>query len=275
VVEADSRWQPIDLGELWRYRELLFFFTWRDVKIRYKQTELGAIWAILQPLATTGVFVVLFGLLMKGREPSVPGVPYALSTFCAMLPWQFFAEGLSRSGTSLITDQNLITKVYFPRLLLPFSAVVTGLVDFGVGFIALAIMMVCYGIYPSWAVLTLPLFVILAALASLAAGIWLGALSAIYRDFRHVQPFLIRIGMYVSPVVYATASVKDALPEWALRIYALNPMVGVLEGFRWALLGKAPPPGWVLLPSVLVTTALFVTGLFYFRRMERSVVDVI
>jgi len=275
VIEADARWQPLDLGELWRYRELLFFFTWRDIKIRYKQTELGAIWAILQPLTTTGIFVLLFGLLMQGNEPSVPGVPYALSTFCAMLPWQFFSEGLTRSGNSLIQDQGLITKVYFPRLLLPISSVATGLVDFGVAFVALLLMMAWYGLWPSWAVLALPGFVALAAMASLAVGVWLSALSAIYRDFRHVQPFLIRVGMYVSPVIYASSSLKHALPEWALALYSLNPMVGVIEGFRWALLGKAPPPGWALVPSVVITAVLFVSGLFYFRRMERTVVDVI
>jgi lipopolysaccharide transport system permease protein len=227
LIDSRSRWFQLDLPELWRYRELLFFFTWRDIKVRYKQTELGVLWVVIQPLFTTGIFVVLFGLLMgRGNEPTMPGVPYALSTFCAMLPWQFFAESLTRSGNSLVTAQNIITKIYFPRLILPLSGVLSAMVDFAIAAVALGIMMGVYGVWPSWALLTLPLFVLFAAIAALAVGLWLSALAAIYRDFLYVQPFLIRVGMYVSPVIYATANLKEKLPDWALAVYALNPMVG-------------------------------------------------
>jgi lipopolysaccharide transport system permease protein len=276
VIDAATGWQALDLRQLWQYRELLYFFTWRDVKVRYKQTELGAAWAVIQPLATTGVFAVLFGLLMgRGREPGVPGIPYVLSTFCAMLPWQLFAESLVRSSESLVEGQSLITKVYFPRVILPLAAVMTGLVDFAITAVVLLAMMVWYGVAPSWGVLTLPLFVLLAMAASLGVGLWLAALSAIYRDFRYVRPFLVSLGMYVSPVIYATANLKGVLPDWAILIYGLNPMVGVIEGFRWALLGTADPPGMVLLPSVLTAVVLLVAGVRFFHRMERTIVDVI
>ena len=276
VIQPTHGWRALDLRELWRYRELMFFLTWRDIKVRYKQTVLGAFWAVFQPLMTTGVFVLLFGLLMgRGKEPTVPGVPYALSTFCGLLPWLLFANSLTRAGASLFAGQNLITKVYFPRLILPAAACFSGLVDFAISFVVLIVMMVWYGVVPTWAVLTLPLFMLLAIIASLAVGLWLAVLSTIYRDFRHLQPFIVRIGMYVSPVIYATAAIQSKLPGWALTVYSLNPMVGVIEGFRWALLGKVDPPGLILLPSVLMTVLLFVTALHFFRRMEGTVVDVV
>ncbi len=276
MIEPESGWQPIDLGELWRYRELLHFFAWRDIKVRYKQTELGVAWAVLEPLLTVGVFTLLFQILLgKGSEPGVAGVPYVLSMFAAMLPWQLFAESSARSSESLLTGQNLITKVYFPRMVLPLSAVVTALVDFGILSVVLAVMMACCGVAPTWAVLTLPLFMILAVAASLAIGLWLSALSAIYRDFRYAQPVLIRLGMFVSPVIFVTRVLEEKLPQWAMLIYGLNPMVAVVEGFRWALLPGADPLKWAYLPSVLMTAVLLVSGIFFFRRMERMIADVI
>lgn len=276
VIRPESGWVPIDLVELWRYRELLLRLAIRDIKVRYKQTELGIAWAILQPLMTTGLFTVLFGLLMgRGNEPGVAGTPYVLSTFCAMLPWQLFSESLLRSSDSLLQGKDLLTKVYFPRIALPLAAVVTGLVDFLIAAAVLAVLMVVYGVAPTAGILLLPLWVLLAIAASLAVGLWLSALSAIYRDFRYVQPFLLQLGLFVSPVVYASAKVTDGLPDWAKIVYGLNPMVGVIEGFRWALLGAADPPGIVFLPSLLMTLLLLVSGIYFFRRMERIIVDVI
>jgi lipopolysaccharide transport system permease protein len=276
TIESKRGWQPIDCGELWRYRELLFFFAWRDLKVRYKQTELGAAWVILQPLATTGVFVLLFQMLMgSGKEPTTPGVPYALSTFCGAVVWQLFADGVSRSGESLLGGTHLITKVYFPRVFLPLSSILTCLVDFAVAFVALVVMMAYFGHAPAWTILTFPLFVMFAAAAALAIGLWLSALSAMYRDFRYVQPFVIRIGMFVSPVVYTTASISDTLPPWAMFLYGLNPMVGAIEGARWALFGESALPGLLLIPSVMATALLLVGGMFFFRRMEQTIADVI
>lgn len=276
IIRPTHGWRAIDLRELWRYRGLLFALTWREIKIRYKQTLLGATWAIIQPLMTTGVFAVLFALLMgRGNEPTVAGIPYVVSTFCAMLPWQLFANSLSQSGMSLITHNHMITKIYFPRLILPFAAVLAALADFAVGLVALIGLMFWFGVVPSWAVLTLPLFILLAITASLAAGLWLSSLSAIYRDFRYVIPFFVQFGMFISPVVYSAARLEGKLPAWALTVYGINPMVGVIEGFRWALLGSAPPPGAMLLVSVLMTFVFLVAAMFYFRRMERTFADVI
>jgi lipopolysaccharide transport system permease protein len=276
VIEPESGWRPIDLCELWRYRELLHFFAWRDIKVRYKQTELGVAWAVLEPLLTTGVFAVLFSVLLgKGNAPGVQGVPYALSTFCAMLPWQLFSEASTRSSESLLAGQNLVTKVYFPRMILPLSAVVTGLVDFVILLVVLLAMMAFSGIAPCWTVITLPAFVLLAVMASMAIGLWLSALSAVYRDFRYAQPVLLRLGMFLSPVVYVSSVMQGKLPGWLTTIYGLNPMVAVIEGFRWALLPGAKPLEWSYLPSVLMTVVLLVSGMFFFRRMERTIADVI
>jgi lipopolysaccharide transport system permease protein len=276
IIRPTQGWRAIDLREVWRFRGLLFALTWREITIRYKQTILGATWAIIQPLMTTGVFAVLFGLLMgRGKEPTVPGIPYVVSTFCAMLPWQLFAHSLNQSGMSLVTHNHMISKIYFPRLILPFSAVLAALVDFAVGLVALVGLMFWYGVSPSWSALLLPLFMLLAVTASLAAGLWLSALTAIYRDFRYVIPFIAQFGMFVSPVVYAASSLQGRLPDWALVLYGLNPMVSVIEGFRWALLGTASPPGLMFLASLAMTFVFLVGGMFYFRRMERTFADVI
>ncbi len=276
IVRPTRGWRAIDVRELWRYRELLLLLTWRDIKARYKQTALGITWAVLQPLMTTGIFAVLFALLFgRGNEPGAAGVPYVVSTFCAMLPWQLFAHAIERGGVSLVTAQSIITKVYFPRLMLPLSAVFSGLIDFCLALAILVVLMVWYGVVPTWAIVTLPLFLLLTVIASLAVSVILAALSALYRDFQHAVPFIVRVGMYVSPVVYTTAKITAKLPDWAAAVYGLNPLAGAIEGFRWALLGTAEPPGLILLPSVVMTSVLLVVAVFFFRRIEGNVIDVV
>lgn len=276
VIESNAGWFDLDFKELWRYRELLLLLAWRDVAVRYKQTELGIVWVLLQPLLTTGIFAVLFQLLLGvGDRMSPSGVPYFVSTFCAMLPWQLFAESLTRSGTCIIQNASMLQKIYFPRLVLPLSATLGCLVDFAIALLALACLMAFYGVVPSIAVLTLPFFILLALMASMAMGLWLSALSAMYRDFLYVQPFLIRVGMFVSPVIYSTASLEQKLPGWALVIYGLNPMAGAIEGFRWALLGHGQFSPLVIIPSVISTLFVLLSGMWYFSRMEQQVVDVV
>jgi lipopolysaccharide transport system permease protein len=274
VIEPQRGWSPIDLRELWTYRELIGFLALRDVKVRYKQSLLGIAWAVLQPLLTMAVFSLLFGALLgPGAMPTVEGVPYAVSTFCALVPWQLFAAVLHASGNSLVVNQNLITKVYFPRLVAPLAPALGALVDFAVAFAVLIVIMLVTGVTPGPALLAVPLFTAMAVLAALSVSLWLSALNAMYRDVRHVLPFLAQAWMFATPVVYTTASVLGDQPAWMRVLYGLNPMVGVIEGFRWALLG-APPPSWTLLvPSLLAVVALFVGGLFYFRRMERTFAD--
>lgn len=275
IIQPQNGWVPIDFRELWQHRELLFFLVWRDIKVRYKQSELGVAWVLIQPLLSTGIFAVLFRLLLgAGNEPTAGEVPYFLSTFCAMLPWQLFSESLTRSGNSVVKNRNMIQKIYFPRIMLPLSSTIGCLADFAIAFGALMLMMVFYGVMPGFAVLTLPFFVGLAVMASLAVGLWLSALAAIYRDFLYVQPFVIRIGMFVSPVVYTVASLEGKLPSWALVLYGLNPMAGVIEGFRWALLGSGGLSPLIVIPSTIVTLAAFLSGVMYFGRMEERVVDV-
>jgi len=275
-IRPTRGWGHLDLRELWPYRELLYFLTWRDIKVRYKQSVLGVAWVIIQPVMTTGAFVFLFRLLMgAGNEPTVPGVPYAMSTFCAMLPWHLFASSVNRSSNSLAAEESIFTKVYFPRLLLPLSSVLSGIIDFLIAFALLLVLMPLFGVMPTWRMVAVPVLAGWAVVASLAIGFWLSILSAIYRDVRYALPFAVQFAMYVSPVIYATAVLKDDLPVWAMRIYQLNPMVAVIEGFRWAVLGTADVPARMLLPSVVVTAILFVAGLYFFRRMERTIVDVI
>lgn len=276
IIRPTNGWRALDLREVWRYRELMLTLAWREITIRYKQTFLGAAWAIIQPLMTTGIFSVLFALLLgKGNEPTAGNIPYAVSTFCAMLPWQLFATSLNQSGNILVQYRGMITKIYFPRLILPMAAVLSSLVDFGIAFVALLVLMAVYGIFPGWAVLTLPLFVALAIMASLSVGLWLAALNAIYRDFRYVIPFIIQVGMFISPVVYSLESIQGRLSPWAWTLYSLNPMAGVIEGFRWALLGTSHGPGPLLVVSGLATAIILIAGMFYFRRMERLFADVI
>lgn len=276
VLEPSSKWRAIEIREIWRYRDLLWILTLREIQVRYKQTVLGAFWAIVQPLLTTGIFSVLLGLLMgKGNEPGVANVPYVVSTFCAMLPWQLFANSLTQAGGSLVASQRLITKVYFPRLIIPVSAVLGALADFAIALVALIVLMACYGVKPSWPVMMLPAFILMAVLASLALGLWLSALTAIYRDFRHIVPFLVQIGLFVSPVIYTTSRLAGKTPAWVMPIYGMNPMAGVIEGFRWSLLNTSAPSAEIMIPSIATTLLTLVSGAYYFRHMERSFADVV
>ena len=268
IIRPSKGLISLKLGELWDYRELLYFLTWRDIKIRYKQTVLGAAWAILQPLLTMVVFTIFFGRLAK--VPS-DGLPYPLFSFAALLPWQLFARALTESSNSLVGNQALITKVYFPRLVIPISAVLAGLVDFVISFVVLLGMMAYYQIIPTINILALPLFLLLAIATALAAGLWLSALNVIYRDVRHTIPFLVQFWLFITPIAYPSSLV----PEQWRTLYGLNPMVGVVEGFRWALLGTAGGVGSVVLASAIMVGLLLIGGLFYFRRMEKTFADVI
>ena len=257
----------LPLREMWDSRELLYFLVWRDLKVRYKQTVLGATWAVVQPLATMLIFTVVFGHL--ARLPS-DGVPYPLFAYCALVPWSYFATALAQSSNSLVDQSRLITKVYFPRLLVPLASVIAGLVDLVITVVVLLGMLLYYRIVPGPAALTLPLFILLAMLTALAVGLWLSALNVRYRDVRHTIPFLIQFWLFATPVAYSTSLVPT---RWR-TIYGLNPMAGVVDGFRWALLGREPP-GAMLVVSVVTVAAIAVGGLFYFRRVEHSFADVV
>jgi len=266
--QARPGWVAIDFTELWHYRELLVFFAIRDIKVRYKQTLLGAAWAVLQPVLTMVVFSIFFGKL--AGVPS-DGVPYPVFAFCGLLPWQLFSYALTQSSNSLVQDAQVLSKVYFPRLIIPFASVVAGLVDFAIAFVVLVGIMLYYDIVPGWAVVTLPLFVVLALASALSVGLWLSALNVKYRDIRYTIPFLAQFWLFITPVAYSSSLVP---PTWQ-ALYASNPMVGVVEGFRWVLLGKSAPPGIMLLVSVVATAVLLTGGLFYFRRMETTFADII
>lgn len=255
--------------DIWRYRELFFFLAWRDILVRYKQTAIGIAWSVLRPLLTMVVFTVVFGKLAK--LPS-NGVPYPIMVYVAMLPWQFFANSLTESSNSLIDNANLLTKVYFPRLIVPAGSVIVSLVDFFISAIILVGLMVWYRFIPDIRIVLLPLFLLLAFLASFGAGLWLAALNVKYRDFRYVIPFLVQFGLYISPVGFSSSIVPE---RWRF-FYFLNPMVGVIDGFRWAILGDAFPISWSgLLLSCCLVGLIFAGGLLYFRRMERSFADVV
>jgi lipopolysaccharide transport system permease protein len=255
--------------DLWRYRELFWFLSWRDILVRYKQTAIGIAWSVIRPLLTMIVFTVVFGRIAK--LPS-EGIPYPIMVFAAMLPWQFFANSLSECSSSLIANANLLTKVYFPRLVIPASAVIVSLVDFFFSLIIMASLMVWYSFAPDWRIFTLPLFLALAFLASFGFGLWFAALNVKYRDFRYVVPFIVQFGLYVSPVGFASSVIPE---KWRL-IYSLNPMVGVIDGFRWAILGGKAQiywPGFWL--STVITTLVFGLAVRYFRNTERAFSDVI
>ena len=268
LIQSASRWKLLDLRGIWRHRDLLWILALRDIKVRYKQTIVGALWAVLQPLLMMVIFASLFQLL--GRVPAASDVPYAVTLFCALLPWQLFSSAVSQVSDSLIANQNLVTKVYFPRLILVFASALACLVDFCIAFGVLMILMFAYDIVPTPAFAALPFFVAFALLTALSIGIWLAALNALYRDFRYVLPFLIQIGFFLSPVVFETTTLIP--PEWR-TLYSLNPMVGVIEGFRWALLGRSDPPLLPLIISASVACCLLYGGLLYFRRMERTFAD--
>jgi len=267
-IQPSRAWVPLNLAELWEYRELLYLLVWRELKVRYKQTVLGFLWAIIQPFFTMLVFSVVFGRLAK--MPS-DGLPYPVFAYCALLPWQLFAFALNESSNSVVANQRLLTKVYFPRLLMPIAAVSVGLADFAIAFVMLLVMMAYYGIIPGTAVWTIPFWTLLAMVSALGVGLWLSALNVRYRDIRYTLPFLTQIWLYLTPVAYASSVVPAS---WR-PLYALNPMVGVVEGFRWALLGKAASPGGTVAISVGAVAAIFVGGLFYFRRTERIFADLV
>jgi lipopolysaccharide transport system permease protein len=258
----------LDLASLWEFRELVYFFVWRDFKVRYKQTIIGAAWAVLQPVLTMVIFTLIFGYFAK--MPS-DGVPYPVFAFTALLPWTYFAQAITRSGTSLVGDSNLIKKVYFPRLIIPLAAVVSPLLDLLVSFLVLLAMMIWYGISPTSGVVALPVFLVLALSTALGVSLWLAPLNAKYRDVGHTIPFLIQLWMYASPVVY---SVKLVPEKWRL-LYGLNPMAGVIEGFRWALLGTDRPAFHTITISAFAILVLLASGIVFFKRMERSFADTI
>jgi lipopolysaccharide transport system permease protein len=269
VIRSSGDGVVSGLRELWEYRELIYFLTWRDIKVRYKQTALGIAWALIQPLFLMIVFSLFFGRLAGIRSD---GVPYPIFVYAALLPWQLFAHALSESSNSLVTNERLLTKVYFPRLVIPLSSVLGGLVDFLLAFVVLIGMMAYYRIVPvGWAILTVPLFVLLAVLTALGVGLWLSALNVQYRDVRYTTTFLIQLWFFLTPVTYP-GSLVPARWRW---LYGLNPMAGVVEGFRWALLGRAEAPGALLLASLVAVVLVLVGGLYYFRRMEAIFADVV
>lgn len=267
-IEPSNGWIPIDLRELWTYRELLFFFVWRDLKVRYKQTIMGVSWAIIQPLLTMVIFSLFFGRLAK--IPS-DGLPYPVFSYAALVPWTFFANALTQASNSLVTGSNMIKKIYFPRMALPIATVLAGVVDFGLAFSVLLAMMLFYGLIPTINIIWLPLFLLLAFITSLGAGLWLSALNVLFRDVRYTVPFITQAWLFATPIAYPSSLLSE---PWR-SLYGLNPMAGVVEGFRWALLGADTAPGPILFVSALVALGLLVSGLFYFQRMEETFADVV
>jgi lipopolysaccharide transport system permease protein len=268
IFRPEKGWVSLELRTLWQYRELLYFLIWRDVKVRYKQTVLGGAWAIIQPFFSMVVFTIFFGRLAK--IPS-DGIPYPIFSYAALVPWTFFANGLTQSANSLVSNSNLIQKVYFPRLAIPLATVLSGGVDFALAFVLLVAMMLYYGIVPTMNIVWLPLFLLLALVTALGVGLWLSAMNVEYRDIRYVVPFLTQLWLFASPVAYPSSLLSE---PWR-TIYGLNPMVGVVEGFRWALLGSNAAPGPMVLASSLAACVILLSGAFYFRRMEKTFADTV
>jgi lipopolysaccharide transport system permease protein len=268
LIKPTKGWASLQLKDLWEYRELLYFLVWRDIKVRYKQTVLGAAWAIIQPFSTMVVFSLFFGKLAK---MPTDGLPYPLFSFAALVPWTLFSNSLTQSSNSLVGSAHLITKVYFPRMVIPIASVFSGTLDFFISFVVLLGMMAVYGIFPTWNTLWLPLLMLFALVSSLGVGMWLSALNVQFRDVRYIVPFLTQIWLFATPVAYPSS----LLPEPWRTIYGLNPMVGVVEGFRWALLGSATAPGPIVVVSSLVAVSILVGGAFYFRRMEKHFADIV
>ncbi|MBI4244998.1 MAG: ABC transporter permease [Planctomycetes bacterium] len=266
-IEPPSGFNLLSLRELWRYKELLYFLVWRDIKVRYKQTVIGASWAIFQPLLAMIVFTLFFGKLAK--IPS-DGIPYPIFYYAALVPWLYFANAIANATNVMIENQRVITKIYFPRLLLPLSSVLSGVIDFLIAFAVLILMMLAYGIVPTIYIAMIPVFLLFAIASAFAVGVWVSALNAMYRDVRYIVPFFIQFWMFASPVVYPASLVPE---KWRL-IYGLNPMAGVIEGFRWALLGSGEPPQLIWASALTVVVAL-ILGLFYFNKIESTVADVV
>lgn len=267
-ITPKPSWRLLDVAELWRYRDLLWILGLRDLKVRYKQTIIGAAWAVVQPLATMAIFTVLFKLM--GTAPTDATLPYALTMFCALLPWQFVASSLAPAATSIVTHQNMVKKIYFPKLVLPAAALIPAMLDYAISLVILAGMMAWYGVGVRPAVLMVPVFMAMCLLTTLGASLWLSALSALYRDFMYTIPFVLQIGFFLSAVIFETRAI---VPEKYWVVAGLNPMVTVNEGLRWALLGAQPLPVKLWLPGVVVMAVLVVTGLLYFKRMERHFAD--
>jgi len=275
-IRPSRGWSSINLRELWRFRELIYFLIWRDVKVRYKQTALGASWAILQPFLTMVVFTIFFGNLAK--VPS-DDIPYPIFSYTALLPWGLFAKAITETGRSLVSQRAVITKIYFPRLAIPIASVTAGLVDFALAFLVLIGMMFYYNYAPNStyqvvitpAILTLPFFLLLTLVTALGVGLWLSSLNVIYRDINYIIPFLTQFWLFITPVAYPASMIPE---KWQL-IYSLNPMTGVVEGFRWALLGTSEAPGPMVAVSTFISILLLISGLYYFRRMERTFADMV
>jgi lipopolysaccharide transport system permease protein len=267
-ITPPTRWWILPFGELWDFRELIYFFVWRDIKIRYKQTAIGAAWAVLQPLLTMLIFSLFFGKL--AHIPS-EGLPYPIFYYSALLPWMYFAAALQNATNTSVENQRVITKVYFPRLTLPLTSVLSGLVDFGVSFLMFVVLMIYYGIRPTAAAIWFPAFILLAVLTALGVGLWLSALNALYRDVRYVLPFLVQFWMFASPVAYPATLVPQ---KWRW-LYGLNPMAGVIEGVRWSLTGHTSPPGRLIFVSTGAVLVLLVSGIAYFQKVETTVADVV
>jgi lipopolysaccharide transport system permease protein len=267
-IEASRGWNSLGLDELWRFRELIYFFIWRDIKVRYKQTVLGGAWAIIQPLCTMVIFSVVFGRLAKIPSESVP---YPIFSFAALVPWTFFANGVTLSSTSLVADSNLVKKVYFPRLAMPISKVLSGIFDFFLAFLMLLLLMLYYHIRPTANVIWLPFFLLLALCTSLGVSMWFSAMHVQFRDVQYVIPFLVQVWLYATPIAYPSSLLSQ---PWR-TLYGINPMVGVVEGFRWALLGTKIAPGPMVVVSSFTSLILLVGGAYYFRRLEKTFADVI
>lgn len=267
-IRPSRGWRHINLEEVWQYRELLYFLSWRDIKVRYKQTVLGAAWAILQPVLTMAVFSLFFGKLAK--MPS-DGIPYPIFAYAALVPWMFFSNGLIQSSNSLVQNANMLKKIYFPRLIIPIATIASGAVDFLLALVLLFFMMAFYGIAPTANVVWLPLLLLLGISTALGVGLWLSALNVQFRDVRYIIPFLTQFWLFATPISYPSS----LLPEPWRTVYGLNPMVGVVEGFRWALLGTQTAPGLTVALSAVMSLALLTTGVFYFKRMEKTFADTV
>lgn len=271
VVDAGKKGINLNLRELYQYKDLFIILAYRDLRVRYAQTFLGLLWAVLQPLATLIIFTVVFG---KVAKVDTQGIPYPLFAVCGMAAWSYFAFVLNQSGNSIIGAQEMVKKIYFPRLVIPLSKAVVGFVDFIIAFIFIVILLLYYGVVPSGNVIFLPLFILLTIVSALAVGIWLSALTIRYRDFQHIVPFIVQFGLYATPVGYQAKDVVDNLPAWGSFLFYANPMAGIVEGFRWSILGGSPPSVYAYI-SFSVVLLLFISGLYYFKRVERVMADIV